>query len=102
MSALEDIFSERIELSNGGHADVLINQPDEGSQIDPKFGQKTLGWNTHAPPPRGTMSKPDSRGHNRCWVEGEETTCDAYKKRGLSGIASLKKKIKSLRKKYGK
>lgn len=94
--------SERIELTNGGHIDLLKSEEDDEIILQaPTLGEKTLGWNTHAPPPRATSQKPDSRNYHRCFVEGIPKPCSSMSARGLSGIASLNK-VKALRKKYGR
>ncbi len=99
MSALNEIFDKRVDLPDGGHVDMLRQEDDDMVLQAPTLGEKTLGWNTHAPPPRATSQKPDSRDYQRCFVEGVPKPCSSMSARGLSGIASLDK-VKSLRWKY--
>lgn len=103
MSYLEDVFVDKIELPEGGHADVLSIPQEVGS-----FGEKRAPnpnymsglSRTHRPPHYQTSeSRVDKLGRHRCLINGHWVPCSSMDARGLSGIASLKK-IKGLRNKY--
>lgn len=111
MGILEEIFSERLPLGDGmGHADVLISdnvdptgKSFQKSAAAPKTYYTSGVHSTHPPPPRQTVdSKPDKKGRERCFNQGQFVPCQSVRKRGLSGVAPPTKHIKALRAKYGK
>lgn len=79
MGMLEELFGEYVDLGDGNHADVLM---DQEPQQPLEHGEKRF-TRTYPKPNYQTAKKPDSLGRERCHVLGKPIPCANMDGRGM-------------------